>query len=117
MSSIRRFGRFDPPFSPFFSNRIFDDFDFDRSFTRPYWADKNLLEGQRFAEGVGEVSTVLNTVVKFWSYYNTIGTTHVKNFRNFFLKMTPLGVKHAGNPNLTFMKRKNASLIQGRLVY
>ena len=84
MSSIRRFGRFDPPFSPFFSNRLFDEFDFDRSFTRPYWADKNLLEGQRFAEGVGEVSTMLNTIVKFWSYYNTIGATHVKNFRKFF---------------------------------
>uniref|UniRef100_A0A1I7YLW2 SHSP domain-containing protein n=1 Tax=Steinernema glaseri TaxID=37863 RepID=A0A1I7YLW2_9BILA len=43
------------PFSPFFHNRFFDDFDFDRPFRRPYWAEQTLLDGHRLGEGVGEV--------------------------------------------------------------
>jgi hypothetical protein len=38
-----------------------------------------------------------------------MGATHVKKFSKFFLEMTPLGVKYARNPNLTFSKKKNAS--------
>uniref|UniRef100_A0A914Y9L7 SHSP domain-containing protein n=1 Tax=Panagrolaimus superbus TaxID=310955 RepID=A0A914Y9L7_9BILA len=54
MSSLRRFR--EPLFSPFFpTTRFFDDFDFDRSIRAPYWADKTLLDGHRFADGVGEV--------------------------------------------------------------
>uniref|UniRef100_A0A7E4VP15 SHSP domain-containing protein n=1 Tax=Panagrellus redivivus TaxID=6233 RepID=A0A7E4VP15_PANRE len=53
MSSLRRFGP--PPFSPFFNSRFFDDFEFDRHALRPYWTDKNLLESQKFADGVGDI--------------------------------------------------------------
>ncbi|KAK0409578.1 hypothetical protein QR680_004635 [Steinernema hermaphroditum] len=43
------------PFSPFFHNRFFDDFDFDRPFRRPYWAEHSLLDSHRLGDGVGEV--------------------------------------------------------------
>ncbi|CEF63399.1 Protein lethal(2)essential for life [Strongyloides ratti] len=43
-------------FSPFFENRrFFEDLDFDRSFSRPYWHDKPLLESQKFGEGYDEI--------------------------------------------------------------
>ena len=53
MSSLRRFR--DPLYSPFFHTRFFDDFDFDRPMRTPYWAEKSLVDGQKFADGVGEV--------------------------------------------------------------
>uniref|UniRef100_A0AC34QWG5 SHSP domain-containing protein n=1 Tax=Panagrolaimus sp. JU765 TaxID=591449 RepID=A0AC34QWG5_9BILA len=53
MSGFRRFR--DPLVSPFFHSRFFDDFEFDRALRTPYWADKNLYDGQRFGDGVGEV--------------------------------------------------------------
>ncbi|TKR69189.1 hypothetical protein L596_021374 [Steinernema carpocapsae] len=48
---------FGAPFSPFFNthNRFFDEFDFDRPFRRPYWAEHNMLNGHRIGDGVGEV--------------------------------------------------------------
>ncbi|CAI5452083.1 unnamed protein product [Caenorhabditis angaria] len=50
--------RFASPRSPWFSaNRpFFDDFDFDRHFTRPYWADQTMLTGHR----VGDAIDVIN---------------------------------------------------------
>ncbi|VDD91802.1 unnamed protein product [Enterobius vermicularis] len=44
------------PFSPHFgfSNRFFDDMDFERHF-RPYWAEQPLVTAQKFGDGVGEV--------------------------------------------------------------
>ncbi|KAE9416379.1 hypothetical protein Angca_007536 [Angiostrongylus cantonensis] len=42
-----------PPFSPLgFHSRFFDDFDFDRSFYRPYWMDQTMLTGHRIGEGI-----------------------------------------------------------------
>ncbi|KHJ94678.1 Hsp20/alpha crystallin family protein [Oesophagostomum dentatum] len=41
------------PFSPLnFHSRFFDDFDFDRGFTRPYWHDQSMLTGHKIGEGV-----------------------------------------------------------------
>ncbi|EYC21118.1 hypothetical protein Y032_0020g23 [Ancylostoma ceylanicum] len=45
-----------PPFSPLnFHSRFFDDFDFDRSFGRPYWHDQSMLTGHKIGEGVDVV--------------------------------------------------------------
>ncbi|KAE9547943.1 hypothetical protein FO519_008842 [Halicephalobus sp. NKZ332] len=41
--------------SPFFHTRFFDDWEFDRALRSPYWADKSMLDGHRFGDGVGEV--------------------------------------------------------------
>ncbi|PAV83529.1 hypothetical protein WR25_19890 isoform A [Diploscapter pachys] len=41
-----------PP-SPFFHHRrFFDDFDFDRPFSRPYWADQTMMSGHKIGEGL-----------------------------------------------------------------
>ncbi|VDK52317.1 unnamed protein product, partial [Cylicostephanus goldi] len=41
------------PFSPLnFHSRFFDDFDFDRGFSRPYWHDQSMLTGHKIGEGV-----------------------------------------------------------------
>jgi hypothetical protein len=56
-------------------------------------------------------------VGRIWELLHNRGAIHVKKYSKFFLEMTPLGVKDVGNPNLTFSRRKNASLIQGRPVY
>lgn len=54
MSGFRRFR--DPLASPFFHSRFFDDFEFDRALRgAPYWTEKNLYDGQRFGDGVGDV--------------------------------------------------------------
>ncbi|KAL6740947.1 Hsp20/alpha crystallin family protein [Ancylostoma duodenale] len=45
-----------PTFSPLnFHSRFFDDFDFDRSFGRPYWHDQSMLTGHKIGEGVDVV--------------------------------------------------------------
>ncbi|ETN72260.1 hypothetical protein NECAME_18935, partial [Necator americanus] len=45
-----------PPFSPLnFHSRFFDDFDFDRAFSRPYWHDQSMLTGHKIGEGVDVV--------------------------------------------------------------
>jgi hypothetical protein len=66
---------------------------------------------------------ILGQKIEFWTK-NRIFAKKIeiwpkieKIFENFFLEMTSLGVKNAGNPNMTFLKRKSASLIQGGLVY
>ena len=42
-----------PPLSPFFHHRrFFDDFDFDRPFSRPYWADQTMMSGHKLGEGL-----------------------------------------------------------------
>uniref|UniRef100_A0A1I7XL12 SHSP domain-containing protein n=1 Tax=Heterorhabditis bacteriophora TaxID=37862 RepID=A0A1I7XL12_HETBA len=46
-----------PHFSPLmgFNSRFFDDFEFDRPFHRPYWADQTMMSGHKIGEGIDVV--------------------------------------------------------------
>jgi hypothetical protein len=42
----------------------------------------------------------------FWSYYTIRGATHVKQFSNIFLEMTPVGVKTYGESEFDIFEAK-----------